>query len=99
MTKIVDYKIITDSKNSSLENRVCEAISFDWVPYHGPYLDRNGIEKQAMIKYDDGRDDSVDPYEITQEETDKLVADFDKECDEKLGQSVIDDKEKAKDED
>jgi len=53
MTKIIDYKIIAESKKSSLENRVCEAISFDWIPYHGPYLDRNGIEKQAMVQYED----------------------------------------------
>jgi hypothetical protein len=50
--KIIDYDVLTASKNHSLQDCVCRLISAGWQPYGNPYLDRNGVEKQAMVKYE-----------------------------------------------
>lgn len=51
--KIIDYRIIHGSKNRPLPEHVRYQIDKDYQPYGYPYLDKNGIEKQVMVKYEE----------------------------------------------
>ncbi len=53
--KIVDYLTVSgsNSKAKHLRNNVCSYLDQGWQPYGYPYLDRNGTEKQAMVKYEE----------------------------------------------
>ena len=55
MNKIVEYFILTETKNEQLYEMVEHFLKLDkgWQPYFGPYLDRNGKERQAMVKYEE----------------------------------------------
>ncbi len=53
MNKIKSYIIAAATKNNSLEDMVSFNIESGFQPYCGPYLDRNGIEKQAMVVYEE----------------------------------------------
>ena len=51
--KITDYKIVFPTNNEDMELRVNHSLSEGWQPYGSPYVDRNGKEKQAMVKYEE----------------------------------------------
>ena len=50
--KIIDYTIVQSTKNTTLAQAVREAMESGWQPYGYPYLDKNGNEKQAVVRYE-----------------------------------------------
>ena len=52
--KIVDYRILYASRNNTLEEAVSLHIP-EWQPLGQPYLDKNGLEKQAMVIYEEAK--------------------------------------------
>lgn len=53
MNKIIEYNILSSTKNASLTEKVTEYISYGWQPYWSVYLDKNGVENQAIVRYED----------------------------------------------
>lgn len=51
--KVIDYGTVTATKNTPLCDGVQALITIGWQPYGNPYLDRNGVEKQAVVKYEE----------------------------------------------
>ena len=51
--KIVEYMILIEQRNSPLSLQVTTMLVDGYQPYGYPYLDRNGTEKQAMVKYEE----------------------------------------------
>ena len=55
MNNIVEYFILTETKSEQLYEMVEHFRKLDkgWQPDFGPYLDRTGKERQAMVKYEE----------------------------------------------
>jgi len=51
--KIVDFRIVNGSKNRPLCEHVKYLLGKGWQPHGHIYLDRNGAEKQAMVKHEE----------------------------------------------
>lgn len=50
---IINYRIVNGSKNRPLAEQVKFQLESGWQPYHSPYIDNTGIEKQAMVMYEE----------------------------------------------
>lgn len=58
LMKIIDYKILTHYRESTLEILVKTDIDEGWQPFHGVYIDNIAGEKycsQAMVKYQENK--------------------------------------------
>jgi len=53
MNKIIDYRIVNGSKNRPLAEHVQYQLEKGFQPYFAPHIDKNGVEKQAMVKYEE----------------------------------------------
>lgn len=58
--KISDYRIVQGSKNRPLATHVKYQIDKGYQPYGYPYLDKNGVEKQAMVTYEEAQPKPID---------------------------------------
>ena len=51
--KIIDYEILSSGKKETLSMVVKAYLKNAWQPYKRPYLDKNGRQCQAMVKYEE----------------------------------------------
>ena len=61
MMKIVDYDLLANTRNVPLEEIVSNRIKQGWQPYGSPYLDRNGVEKQAVVLHEEPKTEAITP--------------------------------------
>jgi len=53
MMKISEYKTACETSRLSIDDSVDQLMSLGYQPYGNPYLSRNGVARQAMVKHEE----------------------------------------------
>ncbi len=55
MKRIVEYETAFSSRNETLSMVVQRYIADGWQPFGNPYIDKNGVDRQAIVKHEEAK--------------------------------------------